>query len=139
MDTKDKAHALLHYQNLERIARMNSTTLGFLDAISGDTRPALPYAAECTITALGIAWTASVGFEASCYDGEWTIDSFAVDIAPKDKDQWVEVDFTELPRDAQGDIERACMRELESIEQGDPDSEELDSYIEDLADKGRER
>jgi len=128
---------------------MNASTFGLIDAInSTDKRTGLPYAAECQIVALGISWTASVGFEATCYDGEWTLDSFVVDICPKgreDKGQWVEVDFTELPRDAQGDIERACMKELEG-HGPDPDAaydawkeRELDAHLENLADRGRDR
>jgi hypothetical protein len=114
-----KAKALKHYQNLERTARMNATAYGLLQAIArADTPRTYPFAAECEIHQLGVTWIASIGFEATCYDGSWEIDDYSVEIAPKGRentDQWVEIDMSELSESAQRDITSACMQELEGV------------------------
>lgn len=127
---------------------MNPTTWGLLMAIEKAPRQ-FGYAAECKINVLGVEWTASIDFDAACYDGDWFIDEYLVEIIPVGReaaDQWITIDESELPEAAFRDIEAACMRELEGREQGDPDADddrakdlELDSHLENMADKGRER
>ena len=95
---------------------MSATAYGLLQAISQAERT-YPFAAECEIHQLGVTWTASIGYEATCYDGVWEIDDYAVEIVPKGRenaDQWIAIDFTELSESAQRDITSACMKELDT-------------------------
>lgn len=126
---------------------MNSTAYGLICAMNS-TRAALPFATECEIRALGVTWTASVEFAASCYDGEWTIEDYQVEIVAKGRentDHWTEVDYTELPDSAFRDIESACMKELSTTGSQEDDSydawkeRELESHLENLSEKFSER
>jgi hypothetical protein len=111
----DKAKALHHYHRLERIATMNSTAYGLIAAMNTAKVERLPFVTECTITELGIDWTASIEYSASKYNGIWEIEDYSIEICPRGKlSTWVDVEYDNLGGRSQLEIENHCMKELDS-------------------------